>query len=175
MQDLPVSFKKHWTSCNLCEIGKCKTKTFYRGSVPCTYLFIGEAPGPSEAVVGEPFIGRAGKHVLQPMLDASGIQNYGITNVIACFPFEPDNRAKFRKPEKEEIENCKDRLNELTECVTPKYYIALGKVAKANPPTGVEYHLALDHPSYILRNGGKTSVMYKKNLLSLVKFLRENG
>jgi uracil-DNA glycosylase family 4 len=45
-----------------------------RGSVPCDVLFIGEAPGQSEDVVGRPFVGPAGKLLDRIIEDAlSGI------------------------------------------------------------------------------------------------------
>ena len=166
--------KQTFRNCQLCSIGNHR-KVFFRGSLPCRHLLIGEAPGPSERVLGKPFVGRAGK-LLDALIADVGLTDYGIANVIACFPSDPDFPTRFRKPTPEEIANCKDRLDDLVETVEPQYYIALGKVAKTNPPTGVTYNLELDHPSFIERQGGKQSNAYKRNRHRLRKFLEEiNG
>jgi uracil-DNA glycosylase len=164
---------KDWLPCNQCSIAS-PHKVFYRGSTPCKYLFIGEAPGQSEVVTKKPFTGPAGK-VLNSLLNDAGVTDFGITNVIACYPFLPESPSRFRKPDKTEIQNCKPRLNELLELVEANYYIALGKVAKTNPPDGVTYHLELDHPSYILRQGGVGSVEYKRNKHKLIRFIKETN
>lgn len=170
----PKQLQTHCRShlnCIRCAIAS-RHKVFYRGSIPCKYLLIGEAPGPSETVTHLPFTGTAGR-MLNRLLDEVEMTNYGITNMIACFPSHPENKAKFRKPTKEEIANCNDRLMDLVETVEAQYYIALGKVAAGNPPEGCEYALALDHPSYLVRRGGEKSVEYKRNRHKLKKFLKE--
>lgn len=170
----PKDHSRQFADCALCPIATT-TKVFFRGKgADCRYLFVGEAPGPSECVTRLPFTGPAGK-ILDKLLLAAGLENnYGITNIIACYPFRPDNRARFRTPSRDEIENCKPRLDDLVETVCARFYIALGKVAAMNPPTGVTWHLELDHPSYILRSGGEHSVQFKRNKHRLIKFLEEN-
>lgn len=164
--------KKKWSPCNRCDIAS-KHKVFYRGSVPCKYLFVGEAPGPSETVTKLPFTGTAGK-VLQSLLNDVGlVDNYGLTNIISCFPYQPDNPSRFRKPSPNEIANCSDRLDEIIEIVMPHFYIALGKVAKKNPVYGIQWHLELDHPSFIARKGGEGSLPYKRNKHKLRRFIDE--
>lgn len=51
-----------WKDCRRCCLcdGR-KTVVLARGKIPCDVLFIGEAPGDSENVLGQPFIGPAGK------------------------------------------------------------------------------------------------------------------
>lgn len=167
---LLVRHKARNEGCDLCPIAAQK-KVFYRGSRNPKYLFIGEAPGPAEAVVGLPFVGPAGK-ILDQLFDEVGLKKgYGITNTICCFPFQEENRSKFRKPTKEEMTNCRPRLDDLIECFSIRYYISLGKVASSNPPSGIEYSLHLDHPSYILRSGGVSSNEFKRNKHRLADFL----
>lgn len=165
-------FKK-WSSCRACSIGKSNVRVFHRGKLKNPkYLFIGEAPGPSECVTRKPFTGRSG-NLLTMLFDDVGITDFAITNVIACFPSQDDDKSKFRAPSKEEIASCKPRLDEYIEIVRPQYLISLGVNAKKHPPTGMEYSLHLDHPSFILRNGGEHSIEYKRNRHRLIKFLKE--
>ncbi len=183
--------EQQFGTCRLCPIAT-GVKTFYRSDrtpycecayclsgsnygrigvgLEVDYLFIGEAPGPSERIIGHPFVGVAGK-VLDALIEDSGISGYGITNLISCFPAQPENKSKFRRPYTEEVQACEPRLSDLIERIVPKYYIALGKEAKKNPPSGVVYALELDHPSYLLRRGGKNSIEYKRNRHRLRKFL----
>ena len=117
-------------------------------------------------------VGQSGK-LLDMLLSDVEMKNYVITNIIACFPKSDENG--FRQPSKQEIANCKERLDEFVEIVRPKWYISLGKVAKANPPTGVSYHLELDHPLFIMRSGGHDSLVYRRNKHKLISFMEKTG
>ncbi len=169
------AYAKHrakWSKCTRCEIS-CRVKSFFRANGNrCDYLFVGEAPGPSESVVGRPMVGQSGK-LLDTLLAEVEMKNYVITNVIACYPKGDENG--FRLPSKQEIANCKERLDEFVEIVRPRWYISLGKVAKANPPTGTSYHLELDHPSFIVRSGGVDSLVYRRNKHKLISFMEKTG
>jgi len=163
-----------WADCEKCTIGRC-AKVLYRGSKNPRYLFIGSAPGISEDVIGKPFTGLAGKE-LEKLFDVTGCKSYGITNIIACYPAANNYKSKARNPTKEEIENCKERLDQLIETVTPNFYIALGKIAKQNPPSGIKYHLELDHPSSIVNQSPhKRKVAFNRNKNKLKSFLRETN
>lgn len=64
-------FQKHklrWQSCERCDLCQTRDKTcLVRGKLPADVLFVGEAPGPSEDVIGQPFIGPAG-HLLDEII-----------------------------------------------------------------------------------------------------------
>lgn len=107
------------------------------------------------------------------LLQEVGLKNYVVTNIIACHPRTTD--TGFRLPTKDEIKNCRERLDEFVEIVRPKWYISMGKLAKSNPPTGVTYHLELDHPAFILRSGGNDSLVYRRNKHKLIAFLEKTG
>lgn len=50
-----------WANCEGCHLWEGRRKVItWRGTVPCDVLFIGEAPGVSEDVIGFPFVGPAG-------------------------------------------------------------------------------------------------------------------
>lgn len=169
--------KRKWNSCTLCPLGaKATHHVLYRGDIPATFLFIGESPGPVEDQVGEPFLGPAGKVFKQLLLDVGLDSDYCVTNILACFPFKPDDPTTFRAPKKEEATICCDRVRELVLLVKPKVVILLGDVAKKYWNKSIERiesfsflqkRLELRHPSFILRNGGIGSVEFKRNLLKL--------
>jgi uracil-DNA glycosylase len=60
-----------WGDCQQCELHRVRHKVVLaRGRVPCDVLFIGEAPGASEDVLGLPFVGPAG-HMLDYIIERS--------------------------------------------------------------------------------------------------------
>lgn len=74
---MPVSlYSSHverWKDCGGCSLCDRRTRVvLYRGKVPCDVLFVGEAPGESEDVVGVPFVGPAGKLLDSMIQDAFG-------------------------------------------------------------------------------------------------------
>jgi uracil-DNA glycosylase family 4 len=165
------AYKQKWSKCQLCPLGaKATNHVLYGGTIPASILFVGEAPGYTEDMVGEPFIDKAGK-IFDLLVSESGLSDsdYCVTNILACFPAKPDDPTNFRIPSKEEAKACHPRLLELIELVKPKLYVALGDVAKRyglQDSTDIKI-VHLRHPSFILRNGGYGSVEYKRNLYKL--------
>ncbi|MEF8800783.1 MAG: uracil-DNA glycosylase [Halolamina sp.] len=86
-------------------------------------LFVGEAPGEQEDEGGEPFVGRSGD-VLDEALRDAGIAraDVRITNCVRCRP--PENRD----PHEEELENCREYLEQELEITDPNLVVTLGKV-----------------------------------------------
>jgi DNA polymerase len=137
---------------------------------------VGEAPGESEDLQGEPFVGQAGK-LLDNMLNAMKLTRSGeptpegggvfIANVLKCRP--PGNR----NPKPEEVAQCLPYLERQVALLKPKMILAMGRVAVQallqqsvpevdstplgklrgrvyqyqNLPVVVTYH-----PAYVLRN-----------------------
>src|SRR3989344_4655336 len=85
-------------------------------------MFVGEAPGRTEAMTGRPFSGAAGK-VLDGLLKSVGIerQDVYITNVVKDRP--PNNRD----PLPEEISLYAPFLDRQIEIIRPKVIVALGR------------------------------------------------
>ena len=167
------------SSCKRCDLSQTRDKTvFGSGQDDSKIMIIGEAPGKDEDLLGEPFVGRAGK-LLDEILLSIGIerQSVYVTNTIKCRP--PDNR----NPKNDEIESCADYLDEQIDTVNPSVIVLLGKVAanrllqmdetmqnlrnqvflhkKSNTPMIVFYH-----PAYILR-----SPLQKRGVWQDLKFL----
>jgi uracil-DNA glycosylase len=88
-------------------------------------MLVGEGPGRKEDIVGEPFVGAAGK-LLNSLLEKAGIMRTEvyITNIVKCRP--PNNR----KPAPEEIEICTSNyLEKQIELMKPKIICTFGLTA----------------------------------------------
>jgi DNA polymerase len=118
--------KQQYHTCSKCtELCKSRTQVvFGNGSYNSKILFIGEAPGATEDKEGIPFCGASGK-VLTELLNSVGLsrEDIFITNTILCRP--QDNR----NPAKNEVANCRERLDKLIEFMQPKVIVTIGNFA----------------------------------------------
>ncbi len=119
------SLKKEYSNCKKCP-GLCERMqvVFGSGNQNADVLFIGEAPGANEDKKGIPFCGMSGK-ILGELLATIGLsrEDIFITNTILCRP------PKNRNPKKEEVDNCKDRLDKLISIMKPKVIVTIGNFA----------------------------------------------
>lgn len=141
----------------------------YRGNLnKPKYLFIGEAPGKTEAQKGEPFVGNAGK-LLNKWLAYAAITDYCIINAMTLLPL--DNDGNIRKPYATEIHFFRPYISKLIQAIEPEYIILLGKTAtecfdipwkplKWQGTTGIIYH-----PAYYLRGNREQGYEDFKNLI----------
>lgn len=121
----------HWVDCVACRIGRhCQNKVFFRGSVPCDILFIGEAPTCSDDTLGRPFTGEDAEpfdEMVMQILDMCASKgqhpNWCVTNAISCILDEA------RKPSLTELQNCSLRLQEFVELCNPKLIAIMGNTA----------------------------------------------
>ena len=75
-------------SCTNCELCESRIKAVPgKGNFDSDVIFVGEAPGRSEDINGEPFVGAAGKR-LDMILEDSDINRNDvyITNIVKCRP-----------------------------------------------------------------------------------------
>lgn len=112
-------------SCTKCDL--CKTRTNAvpgKGNPHADIVFIGEAPGRTEDLRGEPFVGAAGQKLTE-MLEKNGIlrQSVYITNVVKCRP--PNNRV----PTETERLACREYLEKEIQLIQPKIICVLGNTA----------------------------------------------
>jgi uracil-DNA glycosylase family 4 len=144
-----------WSTCTDCDACRNRNKVvLFRGSIPNSILFVGEAPGPSENSIGKVFCGPAGK-LLDELIEKAfeGRQNvkYGLTNLVACLP-QGDERRKFGEPTDDSIKACQPRLVECIELCQPKVIIAVGKLAEKWLPKITKVKIVpIIHPAAILR------------------------
>lgn len=135
-------FQKHklkWINCDRCDLCKTRDKVcLVRGKLPCSVLFVGEAPGPSEDVVGQPFVGPAG-HLLDEIIEVSlercdsiktSLLRIAFTNLVGCLPKSEETGAKFIEPPEYAIDACAPRLVEIVRIAKPRLIVCVGKLAK---------------------------------------------
>ena len=118
--------KQEYATCQRCP-SLCKSRThvvFGDGNPQAEILFIGEAPGLHEDQQGIPFCGMSGK-VLEELLQSIQLfrKDIFITNTILC---RPENN---RNPAKEEVENCRERLDRFIQIMQPTVIVTIGNFA----------------------------------------------
>lgn len=126
---MDISFqqlKQQYANCQRCpELFKSRTQVvFGSGNEKAEILLIGEAPGFNEDQKGIPFCGQSGK-ILDELLKSISLsrEDIFITNTLLCRP--PGNR----NPNKEEVENCRERLDQLIRLMKPKVIVTIGNFA----------------------------------------------
>ena len=92
------------------------------GSLDASIMFVGEAPGKTEAMTGKPFCGAAGKF-LSVLLESIGMsrEKVYITNIVKDRP--PENRD----PTPEEIALYSPFLDRQVQIIQPKVIVTLGR------------------------------------------------
>lgn len=142
---------KKLEDCTLCSLHKNCTPVKWRISqnIKSPVLFIGEAPGFTEAQQGYAFVGRAGK-LLNQWIEYLQITNYVIFNAVQCIPLTTE--GKIRPPTSEEIDTCSIWLRKLIKETNPVTIIALGRSAeKALKQIGIN-PIFVRHPAWYLRS-----------------------
>ncbi len=184
--------KETFSRCSLCpELCESRSQVvFGSGNHKAPLLIIGEAPGASEDRQGIPFCGASGK-VLQELLSSIGLtrDDVFITNTIICRP--PNNR----NPKTEEMQNCRERLEETIQLIQPKVIATVGNFAtKAiikktgitqirgqifeTSVRGTSFKVVpVVHPANYLYNGRAEPILeqMKSDFLVLKKVIEEEG
>lgn len=157
-----------------CDLKKSATQpVFGDGNPNADIVFIGEAPGKKEDLLGKPFVGAAGKF-LDEMLATIKMkrEDIYITNTVKYRP--PNNRD----PELKEVQACFAWLSEELAFIKPKLIIFLGRHAmhryfpeekishvhgkllqKKIPGMPTHYFYPLYHPAAALYNGSMRKVL----------------
>lgn len=135
-------------SCTLCPL--CETRTNAvpgAGDPRADVVFIGEAPGRSEDARGEPFVGAAGR-ILVESLARAGVQRRQvyITNVVKCRP--PKNRV----PRESEREACSAYLEAELDAIDPAMICIMGNTAFGSVLGGSEI---TKHRGTVAKKGGR--------------------
>jgi DNA polymerase len=181
-------FSQHvnkWKNCRLCPLCETRQKTvFARGDIPCHVLFIGEAPGESENVIGLPFVGPAGMLLdsiisealmLTTIVDASKVK-MAMGNLLCCIPRDEEG-GKVEAPPERSVIACRPRLKEFVEIADPRLIVCVGSEARdwldEKRTDHIRFHReipAIDilHPAYILRsNIARRSMMIRRSVIIL--------
>jgi uracil-DNA glycosylase family protein len=162
--------RKRAAGCRDCPLWANATQTvFGEGNARARLMFVGEQPGDVEDREGHPFVGPAGRILMQAM-DAAGIERgrVYITNAVKHFKWEPRGKRRLHKsPAQREIEACYQWLQGEMEAVRPALVVCLGATAaktllgprfritqsrgQVQQREGLPDVIATYHPSFLLR------------------------
>lgn len=179
-----------WLQECACELRKTATQGVPgNGNANAKIVFIGEAPGAKEDKEGRPFIGTAGKFLVE-MLESIKMKRADIyiTNIVKYRP--PENRD----PTQKEIADCAKWLEDEIKLIDPTLIIFLGrysmnhffpkeKISEAHGELLTSYHLGkvrnflpLYHPAAALYNGSMRATLKKdfKKIPLILKKLNKN-
>jgi len=151
--------------CTSCQLAKYRSKIVIGRGDPLSakYLFLGEAPGMSENVLGEAFIGESGK-LLDIMITKAGILllDCFFTNTVLCRPCDSRD-GKNREPKKEEVfaclQNVQKIINSMLHLEIVFFAGRVGERYYASRLKGTR-SVYIAHPSSILKYGGKSSSIF---------------
>jgi len=148
-------------SCRKCDLHKTRTNVVFGAGIKSSeVLFVGEGPGESEDLKGEPFVGRAGR-LLDDMLKIIGLdreKNIYIANIVKCRP--PNNRD----PHNNEREACLDWLRAQYLHIKPKIVVCLGRIAAAEL-IGGDFKITRDHGKWYEKDGVRFMALYHPSAL----------
>ena len=184
---LSKQFKDIWNSCAECELhANARRHVIGWGQSPADALFIGEAPGRTEDILGRPFVGDAGQLLRKMLADAAEIEeveseNWSqlvnrlsyrvfVTNVVACAPWIDETRTKYRPPSIDEAEACSPRVQAIVADVSPKTIVLIGSISKTMfKPIKEVPTISIVHPAAILRTQKppKNTVAYHRAVHAL--------
>ena len=114
--------------CKKCSLFKNRCKSvFGRGNKNAKIVVVGEAPGIEENCTGLPFIGTSGKRLEGLLRKAHfNLKDVYFCNVVKCRPIK---NYKDRKPNKQEVDACKEYLFAQIKIINPKAIILCGATA----------------------------------------------
>lgn len=152
--------EKNCLGCSACQL--CRTRrnvVFGVGPKNADIMFVGEGPGEQEDILGEPFVGAAGK-LLDDMLRIIDLsrENAYIANIVKCRP--PGNRD----PMEDEQDACIGYLYNQIALIKPRIIVCLGRVA-AKRLIDPEYRITKQHGDWIQKNGIWMTAMYHPSAL----------
>lgn len=151
-----------WAACERCDLCKGRRRVcLFRGNPEeqCDVLFVGEAPGESEDMSGQPFTGPAGQKLDMVYKKAQDL--YGgylsacFTNLVGCFP-RTAKQTDDHRPPVYAIQACQPRLLEVVSLTQPRLIVCVGTLAAEwvmnEPGLRSYYSVQIRHPSAVLRS-----------------------
>lgn len=147
--------EKFVNNCHRCPLATLRHNAVMgRGSHQAKIMFIGEAPGAQEDLLGIPFVGPAGQ-LFDKLLNECGLKrdDVYITNIIKCRP------TNNRDPKEKEKEVCFPYLCYETKLLRPQIIVCLGRVA-ATKLIDPNYKITKMHGEWLERKGYYLTATY---------------
>ena len=118
--------------CRGCPLHEDATQTvFGRGTTAARLVLVGEQPGDVEDTKGLPFVGPAGRLLVQA-LDEAGVDRSTayVTNAVKHFKFTPRGKRRIHAtPDTHEVAACRPWLKAELALVQPELVVLLGATA----------------------------------------------
>jgi DNA polymerase len=133
------AISKEIERCKICRRASSGKAVPGEGSPDAKIVFLGEAPGKTEAATGRPFVGRSGK-LLRLMIRGLGLKESDVF-ITSPVKYLPDRGT----PSREQIIHGRTHLSRQLDVIKPKIIMLLGKTAVA---------AMLRRPSAILKEHG---------------------
>lgn len=114
---------KEIEKCQICKEGKSGKAVVGEGNPDADIVFIGEAPGKTEALTGRPFVGRSGQ-LLRSLIRESGLKEEEVY-ITSPVKYLPDRGT----PSASDIVHGRVHLLKQLEVIDPKIVVLLGSVA----------------------------------------------
>ncbi len=139
--------------CKVCKRGKIGKAVPGEGNANAEIVFLGEAPGKTEAETGRPFVGRAGK-VLRGLIKDSGLtdEEVYITSPVKYLP-------KYVTPTFKDVEHGRKHLNDQLDVIEPKIIVLMGRIA-ALAMLQRDVSVAKEHGTIVEQDGRKYLLTY---------------
>ena len=165
--------------CTKCRLHKYRRNIVHgRGSIPADIIIIGEAPGMTEDMWGEAFIGKAGQLLDQIIYKATTectlphVPTIYFTNTVLCHPCDRRGGTN-RQPTMDEILSCSENVWNIIDKVNPSYFILCGDIAEKIMKNKIKHYTKIMHPSAILRHGGRSSGYFLENVRKIQHVFEE--
>lgn len=114
---------KEIENCKICKIGKSGLSVPGEGNPDAKIMFVGEAPGRTEAETGRPFVGRSGK-LLRKTIEEVGLRDEDVY-ITSPVKYLPD----YITPTAKDIAHGKIHFDKQVKIINPKIIVLLGRVA----------------------------------------------
>ncbi len=115
---------KEIENCAICKKDKIGVAVPGEGNPDADIVFIGEAPGKTEAKTGRPFIGRSGQ-LLRGLIREIGLDDEKDVYITSPVKYLPERGT----PTSEEIAHGRTHLMKQFAVIQPKFVVLLGRVA----------------------------------------------
>jgi DNA polymerase len=135
-------------NCKVCKLDKHGKAVPGEGSADADIMFVGEAPGRTEAKTGRPFVGRSGK-LLRSLITNAGLKEEDVY-ITSPVKYLPD----YITPTKEDIVHGKTHFDKQVEIINPKMIVLLGRVG-ALAVLNKNISVVKEHGKIIEDNGRK--------------------
>ena len=147
-------------SCKKCSLSETRNNVVFGvGNKKADIMFVGEGPGEQEDLIGQPFVGAAGKLLddMMSIIDLDRTNTY-IANIVKCRP--PRNRD----PQEEEQDACIDYLRNQIALLKPSIIVCLGRIA-AKRLLDPDFRITLQHGMWFCEDGIWMTATYHPSAL----------